>query len=124
MILEIDPHSEEPIYLQLRKQIIIGIAQGELKPGEQLPTVRQFADELGVNTMTVSKGYQQLREEGYLLTDRRKGTVVAPLPVNSRETSDKNLTLLLAELYLAEPDETKLQEKIQTILSSFRKDKL
>lgn len=124
MILEIDPHSDEAIYLQLRKQIIIGIAQGELKPGEQLPTVRQFADELGVNTMTVSKGYQQLREEGYLLTDRRKGTVVAPLPVNSRETSDKNLTLLLAELYLAEPDETKLQEKIQTILSSFRKDKL
>ncbi|MFQ7236388.1 MAG: GntR family transcriptional regulator [Enterococcus hulanensis] len=124
MILEIDPHSEEPIYLQLRKQIIIGIAKGELNPNEQLPTVRQIADEIGVNTMTVSKGYQQLREEGYLLTDRRKGTVVAPLPVNSRETSDKNLTLLLAELYLAEPDETKLQEKIQTILSSFRKDKL
>lgn len=124
MILEIDPHSDEPIYLQLRKQIIIGIAKGELNPNEQLPTVRQIADEIGVNTMTVSKGYQQLREEGYLLTDRRKGTVVAPLPVNSRETSDKNLTLLLAELYLAEPDETKLQEKIQTILSSFRKDKL
>ncbi|MDT2600009.1 GntR family transcriptional regulator [Enterococcus hulanensis] len=124
MILEIDPHSEEPIYLQLRKQIIIGIAKGELNPNEQLPTVRQIADEIGINTMTVSKGYQQLREEGYLLTDRRKGTVVAPLPVNSRETSDKNLTLLLAELYLAEPDETKLQEKIQTILSSFRKDKL
>ncbi|MGG5369859.1 GntR family transcriptional regulator [Enterococcus sp. AZ196] len=124
MILEIDPHSDEPIYLQLRKQIIIGIAKGELNPNEQLPTVRQIADEIGVNTMTVSKGYQQLREEGYLLTDRRKGTIVAPLPVDSRETNDKNLTLLLAELYLAEPDETKLQEKIQAILSSFRKDKL
>ena len=46
MILEIDPRSEEPIYLQLRKQIIIGIAQGELQPNEQLPTVRQFPDEL------------------------------------------------------------------------------
>ncbi|MBO0454556.1 GntR family transcriptional regulator [Candidatus Enterococcus murrayae] len=124
MILEIDPHSDEPIYLQLRKQIIIGIAKGELNPNEQLPTVRQIADEIGVNTMTVSKGYQQLREEGYLLTDRRKGTIVASLPVDSRKTSDKNLTLLLAELYLAEPDETKLQEKIQVILSSFRKDKL
>lgn len=122
MILEIDPHSEEPIYLQLRKQIIIGIARGELKPNEQLPTVRQFADELGVNTMTVSKGYQQLREEGYLITDRRKGTLVAPLPVTTRKTSEENLTLLLAELYLAEPDENAVQEKVQSILTSFRKD--
>lgn len=122
MILEIDPHSEEPIYLQLRKQIIIGIARGELKPNEQLPTVRQFADELGVNTMTVSKGYQQLREEGYLITDRRKGTLVAPLPVTTKETNEENLTLLLAELYLAEPDEKAVREKVQTILTSFRKD--
>ncbi|MDT2662020.1 GntR family transcriptional regulator [Enterococcus hulanensis] len=122
MILEIDPHSDEPIYLQLRKQIIIGIAQGELKPGEQLPTVRQFADELGVNTMTVSKGYQQLREEGYLITDRRKGTLVAPLPVSSKKTSVENLTLLLAELYLSEPNEKAVQEKVQKILTSFGKD--
>lgn len=122
MILEIDPHSEEPIYLQLRKQIIIGIAQGELKPGEQLPTVRQFADELGVNTMTVSKGYQQLREEGYLITDRRKGTLVAPLPVSSKKTSVENLTLLLAELYLSEPNEKAVQERVQKILTSFGKD--
>lgn len=122
MILEIDPHSEEPIYLQLRKQIIIGIARGELKPNEQLPTVRQFADELGVNTMTVSKGYQQLREEGYLITDRRKGTLVAPLPVTTKQTSEENLTLLLAELYLAEPDENAVREKVQSILTSFRKD--
>lgn len=122
MILEIDPHSEEPIYLQLRKQIIIGIARGELKPNEQLPTVRQFADELGVNTMTVSKGYQQLREEGYLITDRRKGTLVAPLPVTTKQTSEEKLTLLLAELYLAEPDENAVQEKVQSILTSFRKD--
>lgn len=122
MILEIDPHSEEPIYLQLRKQIILGIARGELVPNEQLPTVRQFADELGVNTMTVSKGYQQLREEGYLLTDRRKGTVVSPLPVHPKKNSEENLTLVLAELYLAEPDDQKLQDKIETILNSFRRD--
>jgi DNA-binding transcriptional regulator YhcF (GntR family) len=108
MILEIDPRSEEPIYLQLRKQIIIGIAQGELQPNEQLPTVRQ--------------GYQQLREEGYLITDRRKGTLVAPLPVAAKKTNEENLTLLLAELYLAEPDEKAIQEKVQQILTSFGKD--
>ncbi|MDU5511444.1 GntR family transcriptional regulator [Enterococcus gilvus] len=122
MIIEIDSHSEEPIYLQLRKQIIIGIARGELKPNEQLPTVRQFADELGVNTMTVSKGYQQLREEGYLITDRRKGTLVASLPVTSKKTDEEQLTLVLAELYLSEPDEQAIQEKVKKIVTSFGKE--
>ena len=122
MILEIDPHSEEPIYLQLRNQIIIGIARGELKPDEQLPTVRQFADELGGNTMTGSKGYQQLREEGYLITDRRRGTLVAPLPVKLKNNYEKNLTLLLAELSLTDLDEHMIQEKIKTILTSFREE--
>ncbi|MGH1646962.1 GntR family transcriptional regulator [Enterococcus gilvus] len=122
MIIEIDSRSEEPIYLQLRKQIIIGIARGELKPNEQLPTVRQFADELGVNTMTVSKGYQQLREEGYLITDRRKGTLVASLPVTSRKIDEEQLTLVLAELYLSEPDEQAIQEKVKKIVTSFGKE--
>lgn len=122
MIIEIDSRSEDPIYLQLRKQIIIGIARGELKPNEQLPTVRQFADELGVNTMTVSKGYQQLREEGYLITDRRKGTLVASLPVTSKKTDEEQLTLVLAELYLSEPDEKAIQEKVKKIVTSFGKE--
>lgn len=122
MIIEIDSRSEEPIYMQLRKQIIIGIARGELKPNEQLPTVRQFADELGVNTMTVSKGYQQLREEGYLITDRRKGTLVASLPVTSKKTDEEQLTLVLAELYLSEPDEKAIQEKVKKIVTSFGKE--
>jgi DNA-binding transcriptional regulator YhcF (GntR family) len=122
MIIDIDSRSEEPIYLQLRKQIIIGIARGELKPNEQLPTVRQFADELGVNTMTVSKGYQQLREEGYLITDRRKGTLVASLPVTSKKTDEEQLTLVLAELYLSEPDEQAIQEKVKKVVTSFGKE--
>lgn len=121
MILEIDSRSEEPIYLQLRKQNIIGITRGELKPNEQLPTVRQFADELGVNTMTVSKGYQQLQEEGYLITDRRKGTLVASLPVTSKKTDEEQLILVLAELYLSEPDEKAIQEKVKKIVTSFGK---
>ncbi|MGG5332181.1 GntR family transcriptional regulator [Enterococcus sp. AZ163] len=121
MILEIDAHSDEPIYLQLRKQIIIGIAKGDLKPLEQLPTVRQIADELGINAMTVSKGYQQLKEEGYLITDRRKGTLVAPMPVDKKEEKEAALTLLLAELALSGSSETEIKQKIDEILTSFRK---
>lgn len=121
MIIEIDTHSEEPIYLQLRQQIIIGIAKGELKPNEQLPTVRQIADELGMNAMTVSKGYQQLKEEGYLITDRRKGTLVAPIPVEKKEEKTAALTLLLAELSLSGTSEIEIKQLIDEILTSFRK---
>ena len=64
------------IYLQLRNQIVKGIGKGELEQGEILPTVRQMAADLGVNAMTVSKAYQLLKAEGFIETDRRKGSIV------------------------------------------------
>lgn len=77
MLLQLDFNSERPIYQQIRDQIVVGIAQGVLSPGEKLPTVRALADEAGVNMMTVSKAYQLLKQEGYITTDRRSGTVVS-----------------------------------------------
>lgn len=76
MILRIDITSDIPIYLQLRNEIVKGIGRGELADGELLPTVRQLAIDLGVNTMTVSKAYQLLKSEGFIETDRRRGAVV------------------------------------------------
>ena len=76
MIIKINMKSETPIYLQLRNEIVKGIGKGEFEIGESLPTVRQMAAELGVNTMTVSKAYQLLKSEGFIETDRRKGTIV------------------------------------------------
>lgn len=79
MIIKINTKSETPIYLQLRNEIVKGIGKGEFEIGESLPTVCQMAMELGVNTMTVSKAYQLLKTEGFIETDRRKGTVVCNL---------------------------------------------
>ena len=79
MIIKINTKSETPIYLQLRNEVVKGIGKGEFEIGESLPTVRQMAMELGVNTMTVSKAYQLLKTEGFIETDRRKGTVVCNL---------------------------------------------
>ena len=76
MIIKINMQSEVPIYLQLRNEIVKGIGRGEFEPGESLPTVRQMATDLGINTMTVSKAYQLLKTEGFLETDRRKGTTI------------------------------------------------
>lgn len=76
MVIKIDEYSDVPIYMQIRNQIVMGISSGELKAGEQLPTVRALALEIGINTMTVSKTYQVLKNEGYIMTDRKNGARV------------------------------------------------
>lgn len=72
--------SEIPIYVQLRNQIVMGIAKGQLRAGESLPTVRRMAADAGINTMTVNKAYQLLKAEGYIEIDRRHGAAVKGLP--------------------------------------------
>ena len=108
MLLHLDFGSEVPIYQQIRNQIVLGIAGGRLTDGERLPTVRALADECGVNAMTVSKAYQQLKSEGYLRTDRRSGTVVCRPQASAapRPETVAALRLHLGELRLAGLSET------------------
>ena len=77
MLLNIDFESSEPIYMQMRNQIVVAIASGELAPGERLPTIRSLANEMGVNVMTVNKAYAILKQEGYINAGRRNGAVVS-----------------------------------------------
>ena len=78
MLLHLDFSLDIPIYQQIRNEVVLGIAEGKLAPGTQMPTIRTLAETLGVNMMTVSKAYTLLKQEGYLRADRRSGTVVAP----------------------------------------------
>ena len=77
MIIRVDFNSSEALYMQLCKQIIIGIANEEIKEGDNLPSVRDLADEIGINMHTVNKAYSILRQEGYLKVDRRHGAIIA-----------------------------------------------
>ncbi len=77
MIIEIDFNSEEALYLQLRNQIILGIATSRFQEGDSLPSVRQLADAIGINMHTVNKAYTVLKQEGFVKVDRRKGAVIA-----------------------------------------------
>lgn len=100
MIIELDMNSSTPIYVQLRNQIVMGIGRGELKLGESLPTVRQLAQDIGVNTMIVNKAYQILKTEGYIKIDRRHGAIVSDnidMDIVFREKLENELELLLAE---------------------------
>ena len=76
--IQIDFNSDEAIYIQLRNQIILGIATSRIQEGDTLPSVRQLADNIGINMHTVNKAYSVLRQEGLLSIDRRKGAVEAP----------------------------------------------
>lgn len=77
MLIEIDFNSEEAIYLQLRNQIILGIATAQFREGDSLPSVRQLAETIGINMHTVNKAYTVLKQEGFVKVDRRKGAVIA-----------------------------------------------
>lgn len=99
MILELDMMSDIPIYLQIRNQVILGIAEGKLKGGDALPTIRQMASDAGINTMTVNKAYQELKVEGYIEIDRRQGAKVAQkIPkLSDTDWMEEKIRLLYAE---------------------------
>jgi len=63
--------------MQLRNQIILSIATRRLTEGESLPSVRQLAEDIGINMHTVNKAYALLKQEGFLKLDRRRGAIVA-----------------------------------------------
>ena len=99
MLIEIDFNSEEAIYIQLRNQIIMGIATSTIREGDSLPSVRQLADTVGVNMHTVNKAYTVLKQEGFIQLDRRRGAVIA-LDVDKMKALEElrqQLTILLAK---------------------------
>ena len=63
--------------MQLRNQIIIGIATERIREGDSLPSVRQLADHIGINMHTVNKAYSVLKQEGFVRLDRRRGAVIS-----------------------------------------------
>ena len=77
MFIEIDFKSNDALYMQVHDQIILGIAKSLLREGDQLPSVRKLAEEIGINMHTVNKAYSVLRQDGFVKVDRRKGAVIA-----------------------------------------------
>jgi GntR family transcriptional regulator len=76
-MVQIDARDPTPIYAQLERGIRVEIASGKLKPGQQLPTVRQLAVDLRVNANTVAKVYLALEREGIVETKRGVGTFIS-----------------------------------------------
>jgi GntR family transcriptional regulator len=73
----LNPNSGVPLYVQLQQQLCQRILAGQLLHGAQLPSVRDFSAELGINPLTVAKVYQILEREGFVETRRGLGTYVS-----------------------------------------------
>ena len=95
----INPQSKLPLYEQLVEQLRRQIVLGTVSPDAPLPSVRQLAEDIGINMHTVNKAYSVLRQEGFVTIDRRRGAIVS-LDVDKLQALDemqKNLRVLLAK---------------------------
>lgn len=121
MIIKIDFNSDEALYLQLRNQIIMGIATAQFQEGDSLPSVRQLADTIGINMHTVNKAYTVLKQEGYVKVDRRKGAVIA-IDVDKLRTLEelkKELRVILAKSSCKSISREEIYELIDEIYEEY-----
>jgi len=124
MLIDIDPDSESPLYQQLRDQVVEAIADGSLKPGEALASVRLLATQFGINAATVGKGYDLLRHEGLVRTNRRSGSVVARGPADEQTPGFEagwtpRLRTVLAEAVAHGMAETTIRSLTDSLLTEF-----
>ena len=77
MLLQIDPSLPVPIYRQLADQVVYRIAAGELREGDQLPSIRTLATRLRINPNTVIKAYRELEHRGFADSMHGRGFFVA-----------------------------------------------
>lgn len=82
MILSVDPGSVVPAYEQIVGQVTTAIRSGTLVAATRLPTVRQLAGDLGLAPNTVARAYRELEARGLVMTNGRRGTVVAVPPAD------------------------------------------
>ena len=94
----LDLRSGVPVYRQIIDQVLGAIAAGSLRPGDQLPTVRQLAVDLTVNPNTVVRAYRELEIRGVLATQQGTGTFIADQKVKPDEVErQRRLNQLIGE---------------------------
>ena len=123
MFVHLNPNSGLPIYRQLFQQLRQRIASGQLKPDEQLPSVRDLSASLKINFLTVTKVYQLLETEGLVETRRGLGTFVVNGNTTRSGSEKRRLIADAVEQVVAEAQHLRLGEAevIQLIRERFEK---
>lgn len=125
MYIEIDFSSDEAIYIQLYQQIIMQIASDELREGQSLPSVRQLASKIGINMHTVNKAYSILRQDGFVMMDRRRGAVIAVDESRQAtiETLRKDLKVMIAKAYCRHIPKDYIHQMVEEIYDEYDQGK-
>jgi len=118
-VLHIEP-TGVPIYVQLREQVLAAMGAGRLKPGDQMPTMRQVAVALRVDLNTVRHAYDELERVGALRLERGRGSFVVEPPGPSRhvEAADKLARQTLAKAAQAGISTELLLERIAAMAAN------
>ena len=121
MLIKIDFSSSEAIYQQLCNQIILGIATADLEEGDVLPSVRQMADDIGINMHTVNKAYTILKQEGLVKEDRRRGAIVSVDvdALQARQQLEKDFRKLLAQARCRNMSRQELHRMVDAIYDDY-----
>jgi DNA-binding transcriptional regulator YhcF (GntR family) len=98
---QLDLQSGVPVYRQIIDQVLGGISAGNLKPGDQLPTVRQLAVDLSINPNTVVRAYRELEIREILSTQQGTGTFITEKTVKTNEIEHQRQLAQLANDFLA-----------------------
>ncbi|HIV25767.1 MAG TPA: GntR family transcriptional regulator [Candidatus Scatomonas pullistercoris] len=122
--IHIDFNSDEAIYMQLRNQIILGIATAKIQEGDALPSVRQLAGMIGINMHTVNKAYSVLRQEGILSIDRRRGAVIRidADKLYALEELKEELQVLLAKAFCKNIEKEEIFQLVEEIYDSYQEE--
>ena len=124
MIFTIDFNSDEALYVQLCNQIIMCIANEKIHEGDSLPSVRQLADNIGINMHTVNKAYSLLRQEGFVTIDRRRGAIIAVDvdKIKALEEMKENLLVALAKGCCRNVSRSEVHDLIDEIYDEYEID--
>lgn len=121
MVLKIDFNSDEAIYIQLRNQIILGIATEEIRNGDSLPSVRELANHIGINMHTVNKAYSVLKQEGFVKVDRRRGAIIC-IDIDKYEALQElrqEMGVLLAKAHCKNISRNEVHQMIDEIFDAY-----
>lgn len=124
MLITIDFNSDEAIYMQLRNQVIIAIAMDRLQDGDALPSVRQLADDIGINMHTVNKAYSVLRQEGIVKLDRRHGAIVSLDydKLQAIQEMKNELDMVIAKAICKNISIEDIHSAVESIFNDYRKE--
>ena len=130
LTLHLDFHSGLPIYTQIVNQIQSQLANGILKPGDQLPTVRALASDLRINFNTVARAYRMLDEARIISTQQGRGTYITEIPPPKVSAKLKQDSLVaLTQRFINEAQrlgfsEQEISQMVRTKLKSEKRDAL